>query len=579
MFIEQEKLKSIVLGSGLVTEEQWQKIAKSSERRKRPIEDILDEQNLIRYEYLYGLISEHLNIDFINLRKEKLDYELIKEVPEEIVTSIKALPFKKEKGVVHVAMIDPLNKESLDIIRKELNAKIKPHLTTKRSFLFGLRTRQRGLQGELHELLESVLESSAKDKKNKSNKQIPIAELVDTVLMYAVLEKASDIHFEPLPDAMLVRFRVDGELMDKIELPKDIADYIIARIKVLSDLRIDEHRNSQDGRFTFTADEIGVSVRVSIIPSFYGEKAVLRILDEDQQRFNLIDLGLMPHHINQVEIAMKSKQGIILSVGPTGSGKTTTLYTMLNMLNKENINICTIEDPIEYGMRHVNQTQVNNISGYTFINGLRSLLRQDPDVIMIGEIRDKETADIAIHAAMTGHLVFSTVHTNDAVSSLTRLIELGVPGFLLADTINLIASQRLAHRMCQKCMRTVKPSSNVLKELEEKYNLSGMLKRLNNLDLISKKDISSLEFYNASGCENCKGLGFSGRVALLENFTLTEDIRNLIREQSKDNFNINTLEKKLTETEFIFLLEDALLKAVNGVISFDEFLKTLAQHS
>ncbi len=209
---------------------------------------------------------------------------------------------------------------------------------------------------------------------------------------------------------------------------------------------------------------------------------------------------------------------------------------------------------------------------------MRSILRQDPDVIMVGEIRDKETADIAIHAAMTGHLVFSTVHTNDAISSLTRLIELGVPGFLLADTINLIVSQRLTRRMCQKCMKTVKPSSNVLGELEKKYNLSTMLRRLNSLGLASKNDIFSLEFYNAKGCEHCKGLGFSGRVALLENFSLTDDIRNLIREQSKENFNINVLEKKLAETEFIFLLEDALVKAMNGVISFDEFLKILTQY-
>jgi type II secretory ATPase GspE/PulE/Tfp pilus assembly ATPase PilB-like protein len=380
---------------------------------------------------------------------------------------------------------------------------------------------------------------------------------LDTLLDYAYAEAASDIHIEALENGVVIRFRVDGILQDILTLPKEIHSAIVARIKILASLKIDEHRVPQDGRFKFKMDDGFMALRVSILPAFYGENVVLRLLAESARPLSLEELGFSGTYLSIIRTEMTRPHGMILVTGPTGSGKTTSLYSILNILNTLEINICTIEDPVEYGIRRVTQVQVNTLTGLTFAAGLRSLLRHDPNVIMIGEIRDAETAEIAIHSALTGHLVLSTLHTNNASGSIPRFMDMGIEGFLLASTLNMVMAQRLVRRICTSCITKYKPDPDIISLLEK------MLGRKIEIDT----------FYKGNGCNECNGSGYKGRVGIYEIMEVSPNIKGLISKQVP----AIQIEEAAIKEGMTRLFEDGINKAAAGQTTIEEALRVMQE--
>ena len=416
---------------------------------------------------------------------------------------------------------------------------------------------------------ENIDSGDANLKKLAEN--LPIVRIVDTLLEYAIFEGASDIHIEPEEKDVIARYRVDGILRTVMTLPKNVQPGIIARIKILANLKVDEHRLPQDGRFKISAKEYKVSFRVSIIPTFDGEKIVMRLLSEKAQVLTLEQLGLQPSALETIKRNISKPHGMILVTGPTGSGKTTTLYTVLNILNTPKVNISTIEDPIEYRMPHINQSQVSPKIGYTFAMGLRAFLRQDPDIIMVGEIRDEETAEIAVHAAMTGHLVLSTLHTNDAVTTLPRLSEMGIPSFLIASTTNIIIAQRLVRKICTNCIQSYKLDKQTVEELTQQLDIPRILNKLEKEKIIAdaEKGLESLLFYRGKGCKRCNNQGYKGRIGIYETLEIDEKISELILQKAP----INEIKKHAEESGVLSIVEDGFIKAKNGITTIEEIMR------
>jgi type IV pilus assembly protein PilB len=394
---------------------------------------------------------------------------------------------------------------------------------------------------------------------------------VDTLLEYAVFEKASDIHIEPQENAVIVRYRIDGVLHDVMTLPKVIQAAIVARIKVLTNLKIDEHRLPQDGRFKIEKDGYKFSLRVSTIPIFDGEKVVIRLLDETAKALSLEDLGFEKTGFDVIMRNVKKPHGMLLVTGPTGSGKSTTLYTVLSMLNTKNVNISTIEDPVEYRIVGANQMQVNPKIGLTFALGLRALLRQDPNIIMIGEVRDKETAEEAVHAAMTGHIVFSTLHTNSAAAALPRLLDIGVEPFLIASTINAVLAQRLVRVICKDCKTEVKMDEVTLESLGKLFHLDKLLPVMTREGIVPAKikSLTELKFYKGQGCDKCGHSGYKGRLGIHEVLEVTPQVADMIMERKSSQ----EIQDQAEKEGMILMWEDGFIKAVKGITSIDEILR------
>ncbi len=394
---------------------------------------------------------------------------------------------------------------------------------------------------------------------------------METLLEYSIMEGASDIHIEPEEKDVLVRYRIDGTLRNVMVLPKPVQSGIIARIKILANLKVDEHRKPQDGRFKIATKEYKVAFRVSILPTFDGEKIVMRLLNENAQVLTLEQLGFQKDPLDIIRLNIKKPNGIMLVTGPTGSGKTTTLYTILNILNTPEVNISTIEDPIEYRMKHVNQSQVNTKIGYTFADGLRSFLRQDPDIIMVGEIRDKETAEIASHAAMTGHSVLSTIHTNSAAATMPRLSEMGIPTFLIASTVNIIIAQRLVRKICPSCIQSFNLDSEQIKELEKQLNIKSILDVMKKEKMIRdvKKGLESLLFFKGKGCKECNNTGYKGRMGIYEVLENKGEISGMILK----NAPTSDIKKEAVKSGMLTMIEDGFLKAKKGVTTIEEVMR------
>ena len=458
MRVEPQQLKAFLLDAGLVNESEFAEADKKARETHKRIEDVLVSEGLISEKEILRLEAYILGVPFVNLEKEKISNEILRIIPEPIARSNNIVAFRKKGKCLEVAMLDPDDLKTIEFIRKKSDLKILPRLTTPGSIKNVLKQYQESLQTEFGEIIsrnaedigqKSILEKGKikklsngkveeKAELEEQAKELPIIKIVDTLLKHAILQRASDVHIEPMEKEVLVRYRIDGILRDAMTLPLATKSGVVARIKVLSNLKLDEHRLPQDGRFKIKLEEYKYSIRVSILPVFNGEKVVMRLLSEQSKGYTLEALGLRDETLERLENAIKKPVGMILVTGPTGSGKTTTLYSVMEILNTPGVNISTIEDPIEYRMPRINQTQVNPKIGLTFASGLRSLLRQDPDIIMVGEIRDQETASLAINAALTGHLVLSTLHTNSAAGALPRLVDMGVEPFLLSSTLNLV---------------------------------------------------------------------------------------------------------------------------------------------
>ncbi|MEA3452769.1 MAG: GspE/PulE family protein [Patescibacteria group bacterium] len=584
MKVDNKQLKAFLLDAELLTKEQFAEAQKIAKESKEDVEDVLIVNNFISQEDLSRLKAYILGIPFVNLEKTVVAPEALDIIPEPIARSHNIVAFKKTKKELEVAMLDPEDLQTINFIKKKSDLKILPRLTTPVGIKNILSQYRKTLKAEFKELIKKeakdikpiLLEKKSKQKNGENLEQVaqemPVIRIVETLLQHAVLDRSSDIHIEPSEKEVTVRYRIDGILRDAMTLPKQIAPGVVARIKVLADLKLDEHRLPQDGRFKFKTSNGRYSVRVSVLPVLNGEKIVMRLLAEGIKGHSLEELGLRGKALEYIETAIKKPTGLILVTGPTGSGKTTTLYSMLEILNVPEVNICTIEDPIEYQMPRVNQTQVKPKIGLSFANGLRSLLRQDPDVIMVGEIRDSETASLAINAALTGHLVLSTLHTNSAAGAIPRLIDMKIEPFLIASTLNLVLAQRLVRKLCED-KEEHKISAKKIKELFESCDSSRFLNALKEDKIIkSSQNLSNIKFYNHKKSKTCPK-GYKGRCGIYEVLPITESIKRLI---NKGVFSSQIQERAIKEG-MRTMAEDGFVKAAQGITTLEEILRVIME--
>lgn len=569
--LNQDYLTQAVIANKIITAAELKSIMNETKDEKDGLEQYLLKKHLATEQVLYDLVAKHLNIPFIDLKNTIIRKDVLLLVPEPLAQAHQIVAYDKDDKNIKVVVTDPDDLQTFEFLEKKWNLKVLVALTTPTSLKEGLKQYHKSLKAEFADLSQPESSDDAGADLKKLAEDIPVVRIVDSLLEYAVFERASDIHIEPTENEVLVRYRIDGILKDVMTLPKNVQAGLTARIKILSNLKLDEHRLPQDGRFKIKTKEYEVSFRVSIIPVFDGEKIVMRLLHEGGQIITLEQLGLQKKVLEVLKRNVDKPHGMILVTGPTGSGKTTTLYALLNVLNTTDVNISTIEDPIEYRMPRVNQSQVQPKLGFTFASGLRALLRQDPDIIMVGEIRDQETAEIAIHSAMTGHLVLSTLHTNDAVGTLPRLLDMGIAPFLVASTTNLIIAQRLVRKICSNCITSYQLTKKNVQELGEELDVTTLLKTLEREGQVtsSKQGLETMLFYRGKGCKQCNQEGYKGRVGIYELFEITKDVAQLILNRATDQ----TLKKAALDQGMISMLEDGFIKAKNGITTIEEILR------
>ncbi len=520
------------------------------------LDKILLARDLVSDENLGMLIADMLGVPFVRLERTVMKRDTLNLLPENMSRSKLVIIFLEDENTVHVAMQNPNDLATLEQVRRRVSREVKVFFATERDIRFALFAYRK----EAVEVFEDVISKTADEVKKSDGDEAPIIKIVDTMMIYAYQSRASDIHVEPFEEFVQFRFRIDGVLQDIITLPKDLEGQLVTRIKILSGLPTDEHASALDGKFNFNVPEVeDVDVRVSILPATHGERVVMRLLASNMRQFALLDLGLSEENISKVRAAYSKPYGMILSTGPTGSGKTTTMYAFMKILNKRNVNIMTIEDPVEYQIRGVNQIQVNPKTSLTFAEGLKSIVRQDPNIILVGEIRDEETASIAVNAALTGHLVLSTLHTNDAATTVPRLLEMKVEPFLVASSVNMIVAQRLVRKICSSCrVSEIKTVTELSADLP-----TDLLKKQ-----VDKKD-KGLRVYFGKGCDVCRHTGYIGRIGIYEVMPISEAIREAIVAK-KDAAEI----KKIAVDEgMMTMVEDGLGKVKLGLTTVDELLR------
>jgi len=582
MKVDSQQLKAFLLDAGLVNEQQFDSALKKAEETNKKIGDVLVSQELISQEELIKLEAYILGIPFVNLEKEKVSHEILKIIPEPLARNHNIVAYRKKGQELEVAMLDPEDLRTIEFIKKTTPLKILPRLTNRESIKNILQQYQKTLEAEFGDIIKEesdIIMPTRKDEMveekvelQKMAEELPVIRIVETLIKHAILQRASDIHIEPMEKEVVVRYRIDGILRDAMTLPKISAPGIVARIKVLSSLKLDEHRLPQDGRFKVEAEEYKYSIRVSILPIFDGEKIVMRLLSETSKAFTLEEIGLRGEALEKVQDNLRKPVGMILVTGPTGSGKTSTLYSMMEILNVPGVNISTVEDPVEYCMPRVNQTQVNSKIGLTFASGLRSLVRQDPDILMVGEIRDNETAGLAINAALTGHMVLSTLHTNTAAGAVPRLIDMKVEPFLISSTLNCILAQRLIRKLCPE------KEEYYLKEAEIK-NLTRYCRPDRILEILqeeklakAKQSLSKVPFYKPSPTKDSPE-GYKGRIGIFEVLPVTETIKELIVKQATSDHIQAQAQREGMRT----MLEDGFIKAAQGITSIEEILRVIVE--
>ncbi|GMQ95247.1 MAG: type IV-A pilus assembly ATPase PilB [Patescibacteria group bacterium] len=556
---------------GVIKEEDILTIAQKSQESGKSTEEVLSGMGVSENEILEAK-SEYLDIPVRHLAKKKIPFNILKNVPEESAAHYKFVPLSVEEGVLEVGIVDPDNmkaRDALQFISAKINMPTKVFLISQSDFDAVIKS-YKGLKGEVTKALSEIeteikgaegVELLEKDEEKKGEAKIkeeaPVTKITAVIIRHATEGNASDVHIEPMEDKVRVRFRVDGVLYTSLILPLEVHSAVVARIKILANLKLDEKRKPQDGRFSARIDGRKIDFRVSTFPSYYGEKVVMRILDSEKGVKKLDSMGLSQRNLDTINAALKRPYGLILITGPTGSGKTTTLYSMINELDREQSNIVTLEDPVEYNIPGISQSQVRPEIGYTFANGLRSILRQDPDIIMVGEIRDKETAGLAIQAALTGHLVFSTLHTNNAIGVIPRLIDMGVDPYLIAPTLILVIAQRLVKTLCPDSKKPIPLNESMRIMLDKQFA---------DLPEAFKKDIIKGEnFYEAVPSPSCPG-GTSGRTPVFEILQVDSGIEGVILRNPVEP----EIWKAARKNGMLTLKEDAIGKAFNGIISFGE---------
>ncbi|MDA3814850.1 MAG: ATPase, T2SS/T4P/T4SS family [Patescibacteria group bacterium] len=579
MNVDPKQLKEFLTDAGLVEEDVIEASIKEAKKQGKKLGDLLIEKKEISEEELRKMYAYILGIPFVNLEKEEVPKEILQFIPEPIARKNNIIAFKKDNNSLRVAMLNPDDIQTLDFIKKKTGLKISPCFTNEESIKKVLQQYNKSLQAEFGDIINKNSEDvSGEEDLEKIAQDLPIIRIVNTLLHHAVLQSASDIHIEPDEKEVRVRYRIDGVLHEAMTLPKQVAPGIVARIKVLTSLKLDEHRVPQDGRFKLESDGMEdrkISFRVSVLPVFGGEKIVMRLLDESSKGLTLEKMGLWGESLEKVHQAIKKPNGMILVTGPTGSGKTTTLYTAVDILNTPEVNISTIEDPIEYRMQKINQTQVKSKIGMTFAAGLRALLRQDPDIIMVGEIRDSETMQIALNAAMTGHLVLSTLHTNSAAAAIPRMIDMKAEAFLVASTVNVMIAQRLVRRICPDCKEEYKLSKKQLEEIEhiaDFKKIEKVIKTSESVELKSIKNIKSFAdatFYKGKGCKKCNNEGYKSRIGIYEVLEVSEKIQKAISR----NATAQEIENEAKDEGMFVMLIDGLIKSLQGITTIEEVLR------
>jgi len=569
MYLPNDKLKELLIQSGLITEADFNKSLKESQRTSKEVADILISKGLITNDYYLQIIASYLAVPLVKLTGMALDNKILNLLPEEISRAKNAVIFQKDNRFLHVAMLEPADLETIEYLEKYTGYNIKPYLTSSEDLKYAFSQYAKAITENFQKVIEENIRASAKLRGlelQKAAGELPIVAITDNIISYAASLNASDIHLEVLSDCVLVRFRIDGILREIVRIAKEIHPALVARIKILAGLQIDEHSKPQDGRFKYKRGEEIFDIRVSVMPTIYGEKIAMRLLTGSMKPMSFAELGFNEEMIKILEANISKTYGMILATGPTGCGKTTTLYAVLNRLNRPEVNIVTIEDPIEYELRYINQTQVNPKAGIDFASGLRSILRQDPNIIMVGEIRDSDTANISINAALTGHLVLSTLHTNDAPTAVPRLIDLGVPPFLVAATLNSSIAQRLVRRVCRECIESYSLTEGARNAIQEQLRLLGR-------DVESEVPLPK-ELYHGKGCPSCNFTGYRGRMAIYEILNIDEKIRQYI--QSKD-FSLDGLKRFAANNGMKTMFEDGLEKAQLGLTTIEEVLRVIRE--
>jgi len=579
MYISDTHLKSFLADAGLVSQKDFDTAEKEAKESGRPVGEILTSKNAIGEDELRRTYAYILGIPFVSLMGTNIKYETLSLIPEPVARRNNIISYNHRGDELEVAMLDTDDLAAIDFIKKKTHLKVLARLTDAASIKNALKQYQQGLKDNLGDViqretiaLEKIIGNGKEEDIRVLAEGVPAVRIVDTLLRHASAQGASDIHIEPLEETLLIRYRIDGILHDAMELPKHAAAAITARVKVLANMRLDEHRLPQDGRFGTEAAGERVSFRVSVLPTYYGEKIVMRLLRDSVSGFTLESIGFHGIALDRMHDAMRKTTGMVLSCGPTGAGKSTTLYTLLDIVNTPDVNISTIEDPIEYQMQRVNQTQVRPEIGFTFANGLRSLVRQDPDIVMVGEIRDKETANLAINAALTGHLVLSTLHTNSAAGAIARLIDMGVEPFLLVSTLRVIVGQRLVRRLCAD-REPYELSRDEQAQLEKVVDAGAVLKALKDEKVVGKEATwKNIPFYKPKEGGQAPS-GYSGRVGIYEVLPVTSTIKELVI----GNATGDQIEAQARKEGMLTMSEDGIFRAAQGTTTIEEVLRVITE--
>ena len=563
LHISEKEFEQLLLKEKIVGKAEFEEAKEEAVRSHRTLVNVLLGRGSISEEYLTELLSSYFHVPISNLEGIEDKKEVVKMIPEEFAKENKLVVFDwdPEKRILKLAMLDPGDFQTIKFLEAKLNCKILPHITTPANLNRAFQQYEKKLEEKFTEVISENIKKattlSGEIDLAKVAREVPVVTILNAILEHAIGLEGTDIHFEPLTDASLVRYRIDGILREILTLPEIVHPFLIARIKVLSNLAIDEHRKPQDGRFRFEGASGISDVRVSIVPILEGEKAEMRLLKPQERPWNFPGLGLSPKDSKLIEENLEKTQGMIIGCGPTGCGKTTTIYACMRILNKPKVNIMTIEDPVEYSIPRVNQIQVNPKAGIIFATGLRSIVRQDPDIMMVGEIRDKETAEISIQAALTGHLVLSTLHTNDAASAITRLVDIGIESFFLEATLNLIVAQRLVRRICLNCIESYKPGLEVKKLIKAQLSLAGVTAEVPET------------MYRGRGCKVCGHTGYSGRTGIFECLDISKNIRQLILKKAT----ASEIKAQAVKEGMTSVFEDGLRKVEAGITSIEEVLR------
>lgn len=564
-------IEDILASHGVLTADQVSQVKLEQINTGRQTRDILLEKGWATDKDILGAQAQILDIPVVELKDRPIETEVLSKIPEAVAQHYVLIPFDFKDNTLYVAMSDPLDLQVIEFLETKSASRVKPFVAPvdeiqsaieanySQSIDKDVRAALKEAQTETTKIEESIKDIS---KVDEAIRDAPVARIVSTMLEYAAKSRASDVHIEPGEVKTRVRYRIDGVLQERLVLPSKVHESVISRIKILSSLKIDEKRIPQDGRFQIQVADQEIDLRVSTLPTSKGEKVVMRLLRKESNVPTFAELGLRGNALKTFEGALEKTAGIILVTGPTGSGKTTTLRTSLTKLNSVKVNISTLEDPVEYEIEGVNQVQINPAAGLTFASGLRAFLRQDPNIIMVGEIRDGETADLAIQASLTGHLVLSTLHTNSAAGSLPRLLDMGAEPFLIASSVNVVMAQRLVRQLCQKCKKAIPLEEHAEKQIKDE--LGGLWPK----EVATTQVVS----YVPQGCQACGNLGYQGRIGIYEVLEVNEKVGRLILERES----ADKIEAEAVNTGMVKMIQDGYLKVLEGQTTFEEVLRVIS---